>query len=190
MRRSLTTVATSRPTVEYAALVAMVCAVSGTEAPAHRPKARASRSSAWPMSGSRKTDAVPNTVIVATAKATSRSCARTTGPAAAIAEFPHTEAPIPTSTATRGGTPSQRPARVANAHAPPMVTSTSQNASAPIAAIDPRLSRRPSRMMASPRTHFTAKRTPGTARPVTPPALTTINPSSIASETSKPTASA
>ena len=38
LRTSLTTVATSRPMVEYAALAAIVWAVSWTAVPAHRPK--------------------------------------------------------------------------------------------------------------------------------------------------------
>ena len=190
IRTSLTTVATSRPTVEYAALVAIVWAVSGTVAPAHRPNVRTSRPSRWPTSGSTKTAAVPKTVIVAIAKLTSRSSARTTGAAAAIAELPQTAAPIPIRTATRSDTPSRRPAKTANVQPAAIVSSTSQNACDPIAAIDSKFSRRPSSTMPAPRMNLTAKRMPGSARSATTPALTTIRPSSIASGTSKPTASA
>ena len=60
---------------------------------------------------------MPNSVIVATAELISRSYAFTTGAAAAIAELPHTALPIPSRTAIRLRTPSQRPARTAKPHA-------------------------------------------------------------------------
>lgn len=95
---------------------------------------------------------VPTRVIVASAKLTSRSSAATTGAAARIAELPQIVDPTPISTATRPRTPNRRPIRIANAHPPPIVTSTNQNALEPISETDCKSSQSPSRMIPNPST--------------------------------------
>ena len=190
LRSSLTTVATSRPTAEYPAPAAIVCAVSGTAAPAHRPAASTSRSMRCPTRGKTNTAAVPKTVIVATAELTSRSLALTTGAAAMMAELPQTAVPTPISTDTRRSTPRRRPTTTAKARAAPMVHRTSPIASAPIRATVSRFSRSPSRMIPSLRTVRVENWMPGTLQAGAPARLITSSPSSMASGTSKPIASA
>ena len=78
----------------------------------------------------------------------------------------------------------------ANPKAAHIAATTRPIASAPITAIVPRFRRRPSRMIPSLSTLRTANRMPGTAQSGAPPSVITVRPSSMASGTSKPTASA
>ena len=153
--------------------------------PAHSPNCGWGSAIARPIAGYRKTASVPNSVIVATAYATSRARAPITGAVATIAVLPQTAEPTAMSTARRLSTRTTRDARRTIANEMAIVTTIRPVAGRPICAISARLSRAPSRMMPSRSTRCDAKRRPGSkGRRRGPAADATTMPRSSATETS------
>ena len=108
-----------------------------------------------------KTAAVPKSVTVATANATSRERAAITGAVATTAELPQTAAPTASRTASRGSTLARRARIRTRARAAAIVTITTTVAGTPIRAICSKLRRAPSSTMPRRRTRRDVNASPG-----------------------------